>query len=83
MKMPDPVLRERACAFVVPKEGEQFTFEEMISFLENKGLAKMKYPERLEIIDEMPMSVGGKVHKSVLEERIAQKLKEESGKNNV
>ena len=77
VRMPDPVLHEKACAFVVPKTGEQFTFEEMISFLETKGVAKFKYPERLEIVEELPMTVGGKVSKQILEQNIAEKLKKE------
>ena len=37
--MPDPIMGERACAFIVPKAGEDFTFEEMASFLKEKNLA--------------------------------------------
>ncbi|MGV8058023.1 MAG: class I adenylate-forming enzyme family protein [Smithellaceae bacterium] len=77
VKMPDPVLREKACAFVSLKEGAQLTLEEIVSYLESKGLAKNKYPERLEIIAELPMSVGGKVNKPALENIIAQKVKDE------
>ncbi|MGV8058003.1 MAG: class I adenylate-forming enzyme family protein [Smithellaceae bacterium] len=77
VKMPDPVLREKACAFAALKKGEQLTLKEVVAFLEKKGLAKMKYPERLEIIDELPMTVGGKVNKLDLEKIIEQKVKDE------
>jgi len=79
VKMPDPVLHEKACAFAVLHKGEQLILDEVISFLESKGLAKMKYPERLEIIDQIPITVGGKAHKAILEEKIAKMLKEERG----
>jgi len=72
VSMPDPVLGEKACAYVVPEKGETLTFEEMTGFLLEKQLAKFKLPERLEIIDSLPM-VGDstKVDKNVLVEDIA------------
>jgi acyl-coenzyme A synthetase/AMP-(fatty) acid ligase len=78
VKMPDPILREKACAFVTLKKGEQLTLSEVNAFLESKGLAKMKYPERLEVIEAMPMGVGGKINKLDLEKSIAQKVQDET-----
>lgn len=76
--MPDPIMGQRCCAFVVLREGRDFAFEEMISFLSEKKFAKYKLPERLEVIDEMPM-VGDmqKIDKKVLEQKIEDKLKAE------
>lgn len=73
--MPDPEFVERACAYVMPKAGETFTIEEMLSFLKSKKLAMYKLPERLEIIDTLPI-VGdsGKVDKKVLKKDIEEKL---------
>lgn len=75
--MPDKILGERACAYVVPKEGETFTFEEMVSLLEEQKVTKWKWPERLEIIKELPVSTGGKIKKDVLKEDITEKLRKE------
>ena len=75
--MPDTVMGEKACAYVVPKPGKEFTFDEMISFIQEKRIAKFKLPERLEIVDELPMARGEKVNKSLLREDIEQKLKKE------
>jgi len=75
--MPDPVMGEKACAYVVPEEGEELTFEEMVSFLESKKIASYKLPERLEIRSELPMRDSQKVAKASLREDIAQKLKAE------
>ena len=77
VSMPDADLGERACAFVIPKRGEQFNFEEMISLLEERGMAKFKWPERLEIVDEFPMVGDQKVSKRKLTEIITDKLKTE------
>jgi acyl-CoA synthetase (AMP-forming)/AMP-acid ligase II len=67
--MPDPRLQERACCFAVLKPGEEFTFEEMKRFLEEKGLAKPYWPERLEIVPEMPRTASGKIQKYRLREQ--------------
>lgn len=80
VKMPDPVMGEKACAYVVPIEGKAFTFKDMISFLKSKDIAPFKLPERLEIVDALPMVGGGqKLDKKALEKDIAEKLKVEQG----
>jgi non-ribosomal peptide synthetase component E (peptide arylation enzyme) len=75
--MPDPVLGERSCAYVVPKEGKRITLQSLISFLKEKKLATFKHPERLEIIDEIPVSEGRKPAKNLLKRDIQNKLIEE------
>ncbi len=78
--MPDPVMGEKACAFVVPKPGTDFTFEEMVSFLKEKSLAMFKIPERLELTDQLPMvAAGQKVDKKALQQLIRDKLTAEEG----
>ena len=78
VKMPDREMGERACAYVVVKEGERLTFEEMVFFLKEKGIARFKLPERLEKVDALKLVPGGnKVNKRLLEEEIAQKLMRE------
>ncbi|MBI4288365.1 MAG: AMP-binding protein [Chloroflexi bacterium] len=76
--MADPVMGERACAYVAPKPGEQFTFSEMVSYLKQRSIASFKIPERLEIVDKLPMLPDvQKVDKKVLRKDIAEKLKGE------
>jgi non-ribosomal peptide synthetase component E (peptide arylation enzyme) len=78
VKMPDPVMGEKACAYVVPAHGRHFTFEEMVSFLKEKSIAPYKLPERLEIIDALPMvAEGQKIDKKALEKDVVEKLKAE------
>lgn len=74
--MPDPDYGEKACACVIPRKGKAFTFDEMASFLTEKNLAKYKFPERLEIVDQFPM-LGDKVNKRVLGADVAEKLLDE------
>ncbi|MEB3102106.1 AMP-binding protein [Ferviditalea candida] len=72
--MPDERLGERACAYLVLKDGESVTFEEMIDYLSAKKIAKQKLPERLEIVKELPRTISGKVQKYVLRNAIKNKL---------
>jgi cyclohexanecarboxylate-CoA ligase len=69
--IPDPRLQERACACVVLKPGvDEFTFQEMKAFLAEKGLAKQYWPERLEVVSEMPSTPSGKIQKFKLREQV-------------
>jgi 2,3-dihydroxybenzoate-AMP ligase len=74
--MPDPVLGERMCAFVILREGHSMALGELVAFLTDKGLARFKLPERLELVDDFPLSKFGKVAKNVLSERAAARVAE-------
>jgi 2,3-dihydroxybenzoate---[aryl-carrier protein] ligase len=75
--MPDPVMGERSCAFVILKAGCSLTLNQLNGYLQNKQIAKFKLPERLEIVDSVPLTGMGKVSKKDLREIIAAKLKVE------
>ena len=72
--MPHERMGETGCAYVVLEDGATLNFEEMVAFLGGTGMAKQKYPERLEIIDEFPRTAAGKIRKNVLRDRIAAAL---------
>jgi 3-phosphoshikimate 1-carboxyvinyltransferase len=67
--MPDARLGERACAFVVLRPRATFDFERMQHYLDACQVAKQYWPERLEIVDDLPRTPSGKVQKYVLRER--------------
>ena len=70
---PDERLGERMCAFVVLAPGADApTLAELETFLVADGLARIKVPERLEIIDAMPLNPTGKILKRVLRARFEQ-----------
>ena len=69
--MPDPRLGERACAFVVAREGATPTLEELGDYLARRGTATQYRPERLELIDALPRTLTGKIQKFRLRERLA------------
>jgi cyclohexanecarboxylate-CoA ligase len=76
--MPDPVMVERACAFVVPEAGATVTLASLTSHLEQHRLARQKLPERVEVVDELPKTASGKVQKFILRERVASSLATET-----
>lgn len=62
--LPDPRLQERVCAVVTLKPGvDGFTHEQMRAFLADKGVAKQYWPERLEVVAELPRTASGKIQK--------------------
>jgi cyclohexanecarboxylate-CoA ligase len=74
--MPDPVLGERVCCYLVPVPGAApLTVEQARDYLLAAGLAIQKVPERVEVVSALPMTATGKVQKNLLREDIAAKLR--------
>ena len=68
--MPDRLMGEKACAFVVPDGAEAPTLDELADYLKNnRRIAVHKLPERLEIVKELPMTPTGKIQKFALREQ--------------
>ncbi len=63
---PDAVLGERMCACVILRAGQSLTLDELTAFLLGLGFAKFKLPERLQVLDDFPLSPFGKVSKKAL-----------------
>jgi acyl-CoA synthetase (AMP-forming)/AMP-acid ligase II len=72
--MPDESLGERTCIYVVPKPGETIILKDIKDFMQEKGIAAYKLPERLEIIEAIPRNPVGKIMKKVLREDIKKKI---------
>ena len=72
--MPDPIMGERACAYIQSKTGTHLTFDEIISFLKLKQASVLQLPERIEFIDVMPYTAVQKLDKKSLREDIEKKL---------
>jgi len=82
--MPDPRLGERICAWVIldadAPGGSTLTVEEVQRWMQAAGLAKPKWPERIEVVDTFPMTASGKVQKFRLREWIAARLEADAGR---
>jgi cyclohexanecarboxylate-CoA ligase len=69
--MADQTLGERACCFAVLKQGADLDLDELRRWLGQHDVAKVKWPERLELIAEMPLTPTRKIKKSELAARLA------------
>jgi acyl-CoA synthetase (AMP-forming)/AMP-acid ligase II len=68
--LPDPASGERACAVVVPAEGQEpLSFPEMTEHLLGAGLITRKLPEQLELVEALPRNPSGKILKFELQAR--------------
>ena len=59
--MPDPALGERTCVYVILRAGARLTLQELVAFLQAQQIAKFKLPERLEVVDNFPLTNVGQV----------------------
>jgi non-ribosomal peptide synthetase component E (peptide arylation enzyme) len=64
--MPDQVKGEIGCAFVIAKTNTTITLQEIQRHLAEAGLAKQKFPEHLELVDDLPRVPSGKIKKDIL-----------------
>lgn len=76
--MPDPVLGERLCLYLSLRQADStITLADIVGELTAAGVARFKHPERLEIVDHMPLSKVGKIDKNALREDIRTRLTQE------
>jgi 2,3-dihydroxybenzoate-AMP ligase len=65
--VPDAELGERMCACIVVRPGMAApTLDELVAYLRDQEIASFKLPERLEVLDALPLSPVGKVSKKDL-----------------
>lgn len=75
--MPDKVFGERVCLYAVLAEGTELSLEQVRAHLATVGVADYKLPDRVEIVDSIPMTKIQKIDKKKLREDIAAKLSAE------
>lgn len=68
--IPHTRLGETGCAVIVPKQGTRLTLDALAHFLTEKGVARFKLPERLEIWPELPMTPSGKIQKFLIRQKL-------------
>lgn len=77
--MPDERLGEKVCCYLVPKDGHAApTVDAIRRYLLDRGVAIQKAPERLVVVDALPMTATGKIQKHILRKWIATKVDAES-----
>ena len=69
---PDAELGERICVFVVPAPGAGApTLDTISDGMAAAGVARFKWPERLEVVAELPVTKVGKLDKKALRDMLA------------
>jgi acyl-CoA synthetase len=68
--MPHARLGETVCAYVI-STGATLTLGDIVAYLDGVGIARQKFPERLELVSDLPRTAAGKVKKDILRLRIA------------
>src|SRR3546814_2544535 len=66
--MPHERLGEGVCAYVIADA--PVSVADIGSFLGEQGLARQKWPERVEMVDAFPRTASGKVQKNILRDRL-------------
>ncbi|QPF87373.1 AMP-binding protein [Bradyrhizobium genosp. L] len=65
---PDARLGERGCAFIVPRTGSAIDLLAVQAYLGEARMAKQFWPERVEVLAELPRTASGKIQKFKLRE---------------
>jgi non-ribosomal peptide synthetase component E (peptide arylation enzyme) len=74
--MPDRRYGEKVCAYLIMRSGHSLpSVAELGLFLRAHGLAKFKWPERIESIGAFPVTRVGKVDKAALRAIVAEKMR--------
>ncbi|RNL62816.1 cyclohexanecarboxylate-CoA ligase [Nocardioides marmoriginsengisoli] len=77
--VPDERLGERTCAVVTLAPGTELDLDRLCDFLSAAGLSKHYLPERLVVLDGLPMTQSGKVQKFKLREMVDETGPDEEG----
>jgi len=72
--MPDPVFGERVCCYVALRPGASLALEQLLEDMRARGVSKENFPERLIVLDALPMSPIGKIAKTELRADIVRRL---------
>lgn len=75
--VPHPIYGESVWAYIVPKDGTELDPEEIIALCRSK-IANFKVPEKVRIVQDLPMTGSGKVQKFLLQEAALAELKAKS-----
>ena len=76
VSMPHPRLGEGVCAFITLKTSPAPSLAELGEFVTAAGLARQKCPERVEVVEALPVTASGKVRKDILRQEIRTRLRD-------
>jgi non-ribosomal peptide synthetase component E (peptide arylation enzyme) len=68
--LPDPIVGDRVFAAIMPRPGEAISLEALHRFLEERGVAPYKFPDKLLVVKQIPRDAQGRL----LREQILQQV---------
>jgi len=71
--VPDQKYGEELCAWIIVREGEELTADEVRTFC-NGQIAHHKVPRYIKFVDSFPMTVTGKIQKFQIREQMKREL---------
>ena len=75
---PDKIFGEKVAVYVVPRPGATVTLESISAHLNARGVTKEWFPEYLILVDELPVSSGGKTAKGDLKADIKKRFPDQT-----
>jgi fatty-acyl-CoA synthase len=75
--VPDEKMGEEICAWIQLRDGQQATPEELQAYIK-QGMSHFKVPRHVQIVDEFPMTVTGKMQKFRMSEVMSKELEKAS-----
>ncbi|WP_280459793.1 class I adenylate-forming enzyme family protein [Nocardia carnea] len=80
--VPDPLFGERLCAAVtLAPEAGQLTLAELNSWLRDQGITREYLPERLRVLERMPLAPGGKIAKAQVKQIVERSMDDATGQH--
>ena len=79
VSMPHARLGETVCAYVIVRDGQSLTLEQVVDAVTASGAARQKCPERLEVVADLPRTASGKVKKDLLRLDIRERMARDPG----
>jgi 2,3-dihydroxybenzoate-AMP ligase len=76
--MPDADLGEKVCVYAVLKPGTTLGLDDVRDAMAAAGVARYKWPERLEVVDELLTTKVGKIDKKALRADVATRIAADS-----
>lgn len=77
--MPDDRMGERICTFAVSSGDTRPCLRDIQDYLKGIGVQKRLWPERIEYIDEIPLTKTGKVKRYMLQEELRRRMESPQG----
>ena len=71
--LPDEKYGEELCAWIIPRDGEEITAEEVREFCKGQ-IAHYKIPRYIKFVDAFPMTVTGKIQKFLIRNQMKEEL---------